>query len=84
MWVTASTSMVRLEVVTADTSAFVYSRFVVVNPQPDQFLVTESPMQTIVPCGLMLTTMSMCISALVIPAGHSQQCVPRISGNRVR
>ena len=53
-----------------------------VNPQPDQSLVTEQSVYIMMSSGMLLALTSICTSALTFPAGHSRQCVPRISDSR--
>ena len=54
-----------------------------VNPQPDRSLTTEPSLYITMSWGLLLASRSICTSALAVPAGHSQQCVPRFSDSRV-
>ena len=77
--VTASTSMVRPEVVTLWaplSSCTVLPPCLTMNAQPDRSLVTEPSTMS---CGVLLASTSMFTFALPFPAGHSRQCVNRFS-----
>ena len=76
--VTASASMVRLEVMTLWaplSSCTVLSPCLAVNPQPDRSLVTGPSVYITMSFGLLLALTSICTSALAFPVGHSRQCV---------
>ena len=87
-WVTASTSIVKLEFFFLTVYAAVSSWMVVtpcwtVKPHPDWSLVTEPSVYTMRSCGLLFSWMRSLISDSVLPAGHSQRCFPKFPGTIV-
>ena len=71
--VTASTSMVRLEVVTLWaplSSCTAIPPCLTVNPQPDRSLVTEPSVRITMSCGVLMASTRICTSALAFPAGN--------------
>ena len=80
---TASTSTVKLEVETvlaALSSWMAVIPCLTVKPHPDWSLVTEPSVYTTKSCSLLFPYMRSLISDSVLPAGHSQQSFPKISG----
>ena len=78
-WVTASTSLVKLEVGTvraALSSWMVVAPLLTVKPYPDWSLVTEPSVYTVLSCGLLFTCMISLISDSVLPTGHPRQTFP--------
>ena len=77
-WVTASISIVNLEVefvyYAALSSWMVVQPWLILKPHPDWFLVAEPSMYTIRSCGLLFLWMRSLISDSILLVGYSQHC----------
>ena len=83
---TASTSIVKLkvEIVQAALSSWmVVTPYLTVKPYPDWSLVTVPSVYTMRSCVLLFSSMRNLISDSVLPASHSRQCSPKLSGRSV-
>ena len=84
--VTASTSLVRLEVVTVGTTIFAYSLSTLLDCEPPTRQVPCDQAVCTSRCHVACCWLQWAFVLLhwLFSAGHSHQCVPRFSGSRVR